>query len=313
MKAKLKCVSQLKKIYGLKFEVRKNLKNLNSFKIDGIAQIFVQPNNLEHFIRCFHVFEKNNVPFCCIGNGTNMLVPNNYDGAVIRIAENFSEMKFSNNVLVASSGALLNKIVIEACRKGYKGLEDAFGIPGTIGGAIYMNASAYGFRISDYVSGVLAMVDGKIKEFSNEECEFGYRTSVFQRLKNVIILEVNLKFDEKDEPNKLLKNAIKTMQKRKFVQPIETKNAGSVFKNPVGFSAGKLIEELGLKGFNIGGAKVSEKHANFIENFNNATFSDIVDLIKYIKNKVFEKYKIELDVEIQVLGEKNDFWGLSCS
>ena len=217
------------------------------------------------------------------------------------------------NTIVVSAGTLLNKVVVEACRRGFKGMEDAFGIPGTIGGAIYMNASAFNFKISDYVSGVLAMVDGKIREFSKEECEFGYRTSIFQKFSEVIILEVNLTFNEKEDSSKLLKSTIKLLEKRKETQPLNAFTAGSVFKNPAGLSVAKMIDEMGLKGFSIGGARVSLKHANFIENYNNATFDEVVELIKTIKEKVFEKYAIELDVEIQVLGERNDFWGLSCS
>lgn len=311
MKARVvRCISQLKRVYGLKFEFKKNLKNLNSFKIDGKALIYVQPQSLEHFIRCYHILKENNIPYYCIGNGTNLLIAPNYKGAVIKVGENYSNFKVENNIFIISAGVLLNKVAVEACRRGFKGLEDAFGIPGTIGGAVYMNASAYNFKISDYVVGVLAMVDGKIREFSNEECEFGYRTSIFQKFKDVIILEVNLAFNEKDDSAKLLKSTIKVLEKRKENQPLKALTAGSVFKNPNGLFAAKLIEELGLKGYSVGGARVSLKHANFIENFNNATFDDIVGLIKDVKLKVFEKYSIDLDVEIKVLGEKDDFWRL---
>ena len=314
MKARVvKCINQLKKVYGLQCEFKKNLKYMNSFKIDGEAVIFVQPKSLEHFIRCFHIFNENNMPFYCIGNATNLLVPPKFNGAVVRIADKFSSIKVVENTIVASAGALLNKVVVEACRRGFKGMEDGFGIPGTIGGAIFMNASAYNFRISDYVTGVLAMVDGKIREFSKEECEFGYRTSIFQKLINPIILEVNLTFNEKDESSKLLKSTIKQLEKRKETQPLNALTAGSVFKNPEGLSVAKLIDELNLKGYSIGGARISPKHANFIENYNNARFDDIVGLIKFVKQKVFEKHNLELEVEIQVLGESNDFWRLSRS
>ena len=241
------------------------------------------------------------------------MVSPNYKGAVIKIAENYSSLKVENNVFIISAGVLLNKVAVEACRRGFKGMEDAFGIPGTIGGAIFMNASAYNFKISDYVVGVLAMVDGKIKEFSKDECEFGYRTSIFQKIKDVIILEVNLKFNEKGDSASLLKSTIKVFEKRKEVQPLNALTGGSVFKNPEGLFSAKLIDELGLKGHAVGGARVSLKHANFIENFNNATFDDVVGLIKHIKTKVFEKYSIDLEVEIKVLGEEDDFWRLPCS
>ena len=315
MKARfLKCVFALKRVYGLQVELNKDLKNLTSFRISGRAKIFVKPSGLEHFIKCCLIFKKFNIPYAIVGNATNLLIPKFYRGAVVQIASNYSDIEIQNDLIVAKAGALLNKVSITACKNNLKGMEEAFGIPGTLGGAIFMNASAFGFETSKIVDGVLAMVDGKIQEFSNKDCEFGYRTSIFQKLKNPIILEVNFRLKKvENESEKLLEKAIKCFEKRKETQPISSFNAGSVFKCADGQPAAILIENCGLKGFEIGGARVSPKHANFIENFNNATFEDITMLVNHVRKVVFEKHNKMLDVEIKVLGESDDFWRLPCS
>ena len=315
MKARfLKCIFALKRVYGLQIELNKDLKNLTSFKIGGKAKIFVKPSGLEHFIKCCLIFKKFNIPYAIVGNATNLLIPKFFKGAVLQIASNYQDVEVHGNVIVAKAGALMNKVALTACKNDLKGMEDAFGIPGTVGGAIFMNASAFGFETSKVVSGVLAMVDGKIQEFSNEECEFGYRASVFQKLNNPIILEVNFKLEKLENQSEiLLKRAINCFEKRKETQPLSSFSAGSVFKCADGQPAAILIDNCGLKGFEMGGARVSVKHANFIENYNNATFEDVVGLVSHVRRVVFEKYNKKLDVEIKVLGESDDFFFLLCS
>lgn len=303
----LKLKNALKKIYGLKFKTNFEMKSITSFKIGGKAKIFIEPSNLEHFIKVYHLLSDLKIPYVVLGNCTNVLISDKgFEGAVIKIGNEFSNFEIHDNLIIARSGALLNKIISVACKNNLQGMEEGFGIPGTIGGAVYMNASAYSFEMAGVVKSVLAMVDGKIKEFSNAECEFGYRKSVFQKLTNVIILEVE--FDLKKVVNvNLFEIALATMKKRRESQPLNTFNAGSIFKKVGNESAGKIIDELGLKSFSCGGAKISEKHANFIENYNNATFNDVMVLIDFIKKYVKVNKDINLETEIKVIGEEKWF------
>lgn len=272
------------------------LKNYTTFKIGGPAKYFFVAKNKEELISAISAAKKNHLPFFILGGGSNLLV---------------SDKGF--NGLVVKFGQPLSWYVS-------KGLEWAAGIPGTIQGGVYGNAGAFGKSMKDIIESVEVFdaETGKIKIFKNKDCRFSYRNSIFRKKKKLIILSVRIKQQvsegsEDGEEDKVLfapkkVNAKKIKQYldyKKQTQPLNFPSAGSVFKNPKGFSAGELIEKCGLKGKKVGNVKISEKHANFIVNLGQGKAKDVIKLIKLIKKKVKNKFKINLEEEIQFLGFKN--------
>jgi len=273
------------------------LSDLSSFKIGGTARVVVEPSSLEEIIRIFDYLNTQNIKHVIIGNSTNLLFDDKgYDGVIVRISSKFAHVEFRGTTVVADAGVSLSGLSVLACRRGLGGLEDAFGIPGTLGGAVTMNAGAFGFRMDQLVTSVLAIVNGKITLLSAADCKFGYRQSVF-RNSDAIILRVELKL-VKGKKAELEVRRAETNARRLASQPIGQASAGSVFKNPDGVSVAKLIEEQGLKGFAIGGAMVSTKHSNFIVNTGNAKAEDVLRLIKHIKDVILKEYNITLETEI---------------
>jgi len=272
------------------------LKNYTTFKIGGPAKYFFVAKNKEELISAISAAKKNHLPFFILGGGSNLLV---------------SDKGF--NGLVVKFGQPLSWYVS-------KGLEWAAGIPGTIQGGVYGNAGAFGKSMKDIIESVEVFdaETGKIKIFKNKDCRFSYRNSIFRKKKKLIILSVRIKQQvsegsEDGEEDKVLfapkkVNAKKIKQYldyKKQTQPLNFPSAGSVFKNPKGFSAGELIEKCGLKGKKVGNVKISEKHANFIVNLGQGKAKDVIKLIKLIKKKVKNKFKILLEEEIQHLGFRN--------
>lgn len=303
----------------LKLQNKVILANFSTFKIGGPADYFVEVKNEKEIIEAIKWAKENKIPFFILGKGSNVLFSDQgFRGLVIKIAN--SKFKIQNSKIVASAGCQLQKLVKKSIEKGLGGLEFAIGIPGTLGGAIWGNAGAFGWEMKDVVEKVKIIDVGKekfeIKELKNKDCNFGYRDSIFKKNKNWIIWEATLKL--KKEKREKLREKIKEILKiRKERQPLEYPSGGSVFKNvPLkkvpkqiqekfkekiknGYlPAGVLIEAVGLKGKEIGGAKVSEKHANFIVNFKEAKAKDVLKLIELIKQRVKKKFKIELVPEI---------------
>jgi UDP-N-acetylmuramate dehydrogenase len=279
------------------------MKNHTSFRIGGPADLMVLPSEIEHIRHTLKVCQKWNVPFMVMGNGSNLLVRDKgIRGVVIKIANTFNSVWVEGCFIRAQSGALLSVLSKKALETELKGLEFASGIPGTLGGAIVMNAGAYGGEMKDVVDWVKVM-DHQGNEFclSNAELEFGYRTSLVQK-KGLIVLEAGLVLSPGNFEEIRAVMADLT-RKRQEKQPLSLPSAGSVFKRPPGYFAGKLIEDAGLKGFRIGDAQVSEKHAGFIVNLGNATAKDVLALIELIQQRVMEKYGVELKPEIKVVGE----------
>ena len=204
-----------------------------------------------------------------------------------------------NNIYV-ESGYMLNKLAQELSNKGYTGIEWATGIPGTIGGSICGNAGAYKSSMSDIIKDVTILDNDKVIKLSNQELEFNYRTSILKNKKDFIVLSCNINL-EKGNIDEIKKTIEERTLKRIETQPLDYPSCGSVFRNPEGMSSGKLIDDLGLKGYQIGGAKISEKHANFIINYNNATSEDIIKLIELIKNKIKKNYNIDLVLEQEII------------
>ena len=222
-----------------------------------------------------------------------------YDGVIIKL-DNFNKIEVNDNKIYVEAGYPLIKLSNVAVKKGLAGLEFASGIPGTVGGALFMNAGAYGEDMSKIVTSARVLVDGEIKEFSNEELKFSYRTTMLQNHLDYICISVNLELKVGD-PTELEEIVRLRREQRRATQPLNYPSAGSVFRNPPGKYAGQIIESLGLKGFTVGKATVSPKHANFIVNMGNAKASDIKNIIDYIKLKAKAKYDIKLHVEQRLI------------
>ncbi len=270
-----------------------------SFKTGGNAKFFVKAYSIIEIKKVLKVVKENKVPLFILGNGTNLLVKDEgFDGIVLQIK--LDNINIEDNIVTVDAGvknAILSNKILE---KSLTGFEFASGIPGTIGGTIKMNAGAYGNEMKDIVQEVTYIdFDGNINTISNEQCKFEYRNSIFFKL-NCVILQTKLKLEQGNKEE--IRNKIKELAiQRKEKQPLEYPNAGSTFKRGEDFITAKVIDECGLKGYSIGGAEVSQKHAGFIINKNNATSQDILDLIKYVQNKVKEKTGKEIKLEIEVI------------
>ena len=278
------------------------LKNHTTFQIGGKCIALIEPKKVEDIIKAIKICRENNLKFFVIGNGSNLLVPDDgYNGVIIKIKSEFSNIQVEGECLIAHSGAKLSEVYTVAYENSLTGFEFASGIPGTIGGAIFMNAGAYGGEIKDIVESVevLELDNYEVKELKNEELEFSYRKSIIQR-KNYIVLTIKLKLKKgnKEEINAVYEDLRK---KRNSKQPLNFGSAGSTFKRPEGHFASKLIEDAGLKGYHINDAWVSEKHSGFIVNKGNASYKEVMELIEYVQKVVFEKFEVKLETEVRIL------------
>ena len=282
------------------------MKKHTSFKIGGTADEFVKVTNELELKKAIEYAKQKKLKITIFGNGSNLLVlDKGIRGLVIKIEIQTIkiERKEEYAEIIVGSGYKTMALGIKLMNEELSGFEELSGIPGTIGGAIFMNAGAYGKEIKDINLSTRCMdYDGNIFELSNKEQEFEYRSSVFNK-KDYIILETRLKL-EYGKKEEIKKKMDEYLSSRKEKQPIEYPSAGSTFKRKEGVITAKLIDECGLKGFQIGGAKVSEKHAGFIINYDNATAKDVIDLIKYVKEKIDEKYGIKIKEEIRIVGEE---------
>lgn len=268
------------------------LKNHTSFRIGGKAKFVVMPSSFEELINLLMYLNQKNVKYYVLGNGTNVLASDNgFKGVVIKLTL-LNQIRLYKTYLQVFCGASLSAVCLFLRQHDLGGFEDAFGIPGTIGGAVKMNASAYNFETGKLVLGVLAIVDGNVKYLNHDECGFGYRKSMF---KNAIILSVDFAITKGCNAKRMEE----VIALRKTFQPLNLPSAGSVFKRADGVPVSKMLDELGFKGKSVGGAKVSEKHAGFIVNFNNATEHDVKKLIAEIKAEVYKNKGIILEEEIK--------------
>lgn len=282
------------------------MKNYTSFKIGGKAEKFLKIKNEEELKSAIKYARENNLKTTIIGNGSNLLVlDSGIKGLVLKIEiDNLKIEKKENYVEVTvGSGYKTMALGAKLMNEGITGFEELSGIPGTIGGAIFMNAGAYGKEIKDINISTKCMdYDGNIFILQNKEQEFEYRSSIFKNEKHIILeTKLKLEYGKKEE----IKNKINEfLSSRKEKQPLEYPSAGSTFKRQDGVITAKLIDECGLKGVKIGGAMVSPKHAGFIVNYSNATAKDVLNLIKYVKEKIYEKYGIKIEEEIRIVGEE---------
>lgn len=278
------------------------LKNHTTFKIGGNCIALVEPREISDIIEAVKICRENNIKFFVIGNGSNLLVPDEgYNGVIIKLKSEFSKIEVEGDYLIVNSGAKLSEVYTVAYENSLTGFEFASGIPGTIGGAIYMNAGAYGGEMKDIVESieVLDLDNFKLRELKNEELEFSYRKSIIQR-KNYIVTTIKLKLQKgnKEEINAVYEDL---RERRNSKQPLNFGSAGSTFKRPEGHFASKLIEDAGLKGYHINDAWVSEKHSGFIVNKGNASFKEVMELIEYVQKVVFEKFGVKLETEVRIL------------
>ncbi|MGF7185063.1 UDP-N-acetylmuramate dehydrogenase [Desulfitispora alkaliphila] len=280
---------------------QESMKNHTTWKVGGNAEILVLPKDKKDITRAIMIANKYLQDYLVIGNGSNVLVKDNgIKGIVIKLGNSLSHVKLEGKAISAEAGVSLPKLARKACDYGFKGMEFAVGIPASLGGALLMNAGAHGYQIGELVERVEVIDrEGKIKHLNKNQLKFSYRQS---NLCDMVVTEATFLLEKGDKG--LIKTKMEEMlRKRKASQPLNFPNAGSVFKNPEGDYAGRLIEALGLKGMTIGGAEISSKHANFITNTGGATAKDILSLINLVKERVLKEFEIELELEVMVLGE----------
>lgn len=278
------------------------LKNHTTFKIGGNCIALIEPREVSDIVETIKICRENSIKFFVIGNGSNLLVPDEgYNGVIIKLKSEFSTIQVEGEYLIVNSGAKLSEVYTVAYENSLTGFEFASGIPGTIGGAIYMNAGAYGGEMKDIVESVqvLDLDNFELRELKNEELEFSYRKSIIQR-KNYIVTTIKLKLQKgnKEEINAVYEDL---RERRNSKQPLNFGSAGSTFKRPEGHFASKLIEDAGLKGYHINDAWVSEKHSGFVVNKGNASYKEVMELIEYVQNVVFEKFGVKLETEVRIL------------
>ena len=283
--------------YGIEYQENASLKNHNTYKIDATCNYLVFPKNEEELILILQEIKSNNLKYLILGNGSNIILSkSNYDGIIIKL-DRLNEVVYNDKIVTVGAGYSLIKLAIETIERGLSGLEFAAGIPGCVGSSTAMNAGAYNSDMSKVVKDVKVLTPKlEVQTLTNPELGFEYRDSFLKKHNEYIVLSTTFELSSGDI------NAMKTQiaerrTKRIASQPLNMPNAGSVFRNPEGMYAGELIEKLDLKGYTIGGAKVSEKHANFIVNNGGATGKDIIELINKIQKEVKENYNVSLKLE----------------
>lgn len=285
-----------------KYEYYKNvsLKKYNTYKIDVNCDYLVYPKSIPELQELLKYLKDNNIHYLILGNGSNVILARPNFDVVIKL-DRINNIEIKDNIVIAGAGVSLIKLSNICMENNLNGLSFAGGIPGLLGASTAMNAGAYKEDMASIVKEVKVLTPNlEIKTMKNSELEYAYRDSFLKRNKDFICVEVTLSLEYEDK--EIIKHRMLDRRDRRISsQPVNMPSAGSVFRNPEGLSAGKLIEDIGLKGYTIGGAQVSEKHANFIINASNATYEDIISLIDYIKEKVKEKYNINLILEQEIV------------
>lgn len=286
---------------GLKLQ--EPMKEHTTFRVGGPADFFIQPKDAEELKDAIGILEKYEVPVMVIGNGSNLLVRDKgVRGAVIQIFNRMADITVEGDMVTAQGGALLSAVAAKAADASLTGLEFASGIPGSIGGAVVMNAGAYGGEMKDVLVSVDVLTkDLEIKTIPAEELELGYRHSIVPAA-GYIVLGAKMKL-QKGEEAAIRSRMAELAEQRRAKQPLQYPSAGSTFKRPEGYFAGKLVQDAGLKGKTIGGAQVSEKHSGFLINIGGATAQDILDLIAFCQKEVKEQFGVTLETEVKIVGE----------
>lgn len=274
-----------------------------TFRIGGPADYFLIPETYEQIQKILEICRREELPYFILGNGSNLLVSDQgYRGVIIQTFRNFSGVTVDGNKIRAASGALLSAIAAAAKNASLTGFEFAGGIPGTLGGAVVMNAGAYGGEMKDVLEEVTVMdQEGQIRILKVDELEMGYRTSIIKKA-GYLVLEAVIALEPGNQ-ERIKERMRELTEQRTSKQPLEYPSAGSTFKRPEGYFAGKLIMDCGLRGYRVGGAQVSEKHCGFVINTGGATAQDVRTLMQNVSDKVFEKYGVTLEPEVKFLGE----------
>ena len=297
-------VEKIQKLVGeAKVLVNEPMASHTTFKIGGPADYFAMPETIEELAAVLKLCKEENMPYFILGNGSNLLVGDKgFRGVVIQLYKNFDGICLEGTKITAKAGAMLIRVAKEAGKAGLTGLEFASGIPGTIGGAMVMNAGAYGGEMKDVVTAVTVLTkEGEIKTLSGEEMNFRYRGSVVED-EGYIVLEAVMELKE-GNPEEIQARMEELSLQRRTKQPIEYPSAGSTFKRPEGYFAGKLIQDAGLRGYQVGGAQVSEKHCGFVINAGGATAADVMNLMQDVSDKVNAQFGVTLEPEVKRIGE----------
>lgn len=298
---KLSAVKSLAASLNCRIEIFAPLSNHTSFKVGGRCDMLIYPNSLESLAKLHTKCKEVSLNSIILGNGTNVLFTDRgFRGVVFILSNEIGGVTVEGDTIVAQAGASLKKLCITALDNGLTGLEFAYGIPGTVGGAVYMNAGAYGGEVKDVIVSVTAAdASGNVITFTRDELDMGYRKSIFTD-SDYVILSATFKLNDGDR-TEIKARMDDLMSRRKDKQPLEYPSAGSTFKRPEGTYAGLVIEQSGLKGYTVGGAQVSEKHANFVINKGGATATDIINLIDDVKKIVKEKTGYDLECEVKLI------------
>jgi UDP-N-acetylmuramate dehydrogenase len=279
------------------------LANHTTWRIGGPADLLIQPKDKASLQKALQIIHRHEIPWSVIGRGSNLLVRDRgIRGAVLKVAEGLSHCEFKGEEVCVGAGYSMIRLAVETGKIGLTGMEFAGGIPGTVGGAVYMNAGAHGSDLSRIlIDAEILFENGESKVLSNEELSFSYRTSLLQKQKGIVLeARFQLRTGDREE---IAATLAANKERRRNTQPLQMPCAGSVFRNPPNDHAGRLIEAAGLKGYQVGGAQVSEKHSNFIVNCGGATAADVLTLIDHVRSTILEKNGIDLHPEVLVVGE----------
>ena len=291
----------MQSIFGdISYKENELMSRHTTFRIGGPAKYFFTPETDEEIVKIISICRSNSIRFLIMGNGSNMLFSDQgFDGAIIQIYNNYSIIDVREDGIYANAGALLSKLAAIARDNSMTGMEFAAGIPGTLGGAVVMNAGAYGGEMKDIIEYVdILEQDGTVKRYNCDSMEFGYRKSIVSHDK--IVLGAKLKLTKGDKA--LIQARMDELKEaRSSKQPLELPSAGSTFKRPEGYFAAKLIDDAGLRGYSCGGAKVSDKHCGFVVNYDNATCQDVLKLIEQVQDTVEKKFGVRLEPEVKII------------
>lgn len=280
-------------------ETDKSFKSMTTFRIGGNAKYVIYPDNIFHLQVAINKLKKYNIPYKVFGNGSNILCSDDeYDGCIIKLTRSLNDFHIDGESIIVQSGASIISLAYKAMENELSGLEFASGIPGTVGGCVFMNAGAYKSNMSDIVTEVQVLAEDEVKWINNADCDFSYRHSIFSNHPDWIILAVKMELKKGNKEE--IKNLMTSRQKRRYdSQPLDKPSAGSTFRNVGDQFAWKLIDEIGYRGKRIGDAAVSEKHSNFIVNLGDAKAEDVIKLTDEIKEKVYENFNVEMIMEVE--------------
>lgn len=300
-----KMIKQLKDMQIGKVLEFEPLANHTTMKIGGPADLFIEPSSVENIEKAMQIIKANNLPWRAVGRGSNLLVSDEgIEGVVLKIGKGLDHVAINGTEVKAGAGVSLVSLSVQISKKGYAGLEFASGIPGSVGGAVYMNAGAHGSDMSDILKKAYVLFeDGRLAWLSKEEMEFSYRTSLLQKKKPGIVLEAIFQLKEGNR-TEIVQKMQNNKDYRKDTQPYNLPCAGSIFRNPLPNHAGQLVEDAGLKGHSIGGAQISPMHGNFIVNTGDGSAADVLALIQHAKDTVYSQFEIELETEVEIIGRK---------